>query len=215
MLRYKRIHEHFFMDTFFATKKAGKSSRKNSCCQLFVTDKGFMYVVPMTSKSEVLQAVKQFAKEIGAPEAIIFDAAAEQKSKDLRKFLGELGTTLRVLKEGTPWANKAELYIGLIKEAVQKDMKDSDCPLAFWDYCVERRAWINNLTAKETFNLHGSNAHTTITGDEGDISNLCQYRWYEWCYYRDQKKSSSSIEKYLDVYSVPQREKQMRWLSGS
>jgi hypothetical protein len=24
MLRYKRIHEYFFMDTFFATKKAGK-----------------------------------------------------------------------------------------------------------------------------------------------------------------------------------------------
>jgi hypothetical protein len=64
MLRYKRIHEYFFMDTFFATKKAEKSSRKNTCCQLFMTDKGFVYVVPMTSKSEVLQAVKQFTKEI-------------------------------------------------------------------------------------------------------------------------------------------------------
>ena len=54
MLRYKRINEHFFMDTFFATKKAGKSSGGNSCCQLFVTDKGFVYVVPMKSRSEVL-----------------------------------------------------------------------------------------------------------------------------------------------------------------
>jgi hypothetical protein len=27
MLRYKHINEHFFMDTFFATKKSGKSSR--------------------------------------------------------------------------------------------------------------------------------------------------------------------------------------------
>ena len=77
MLRYKRIHEYFFMDTFFATKNAGKSSRQNTCCQLFVSDKGFVYVVPMTSKSEVLQAVKEFAKEIGAPEAIICDAARE------------------------------------------------------------------------------------------------------------------------------------------
>jgi hypothetical protein len=32
---------------------------------------------------------------------------------------------LRVLEEGTPWKNKARLYIGLIKEAVQTDMKDS------------------------------------------------------------------------------------------
>ena len=93
----------------------------------------------MRTKSEVLQAVKQFAKEIGAPDAIICDMSHEQTSRSLRKFCGEIGTTLPVLEEGTPWANKAELYIGLIKEAVRKDMKDSNCPLAFWDYCAERR----------------------------------------------------------------------------
>jgi hypothetical protein len=188
MLRYKRINEYFFMDTFFSTKKAGKSSRGHTCCQLFVTDKGFVYVVPMKSKSEVLQAVKQFAKEIGAPDAIISDAAGEQSSQNLRKFCSEMGTTLRYLEEGTPWANKAELYIGLIKEAVRKDMKESNCPLAFWDYCVERRARINNLTAKSLFQLHGMNAHTALTGEEGDISNLSEYKWYDWCYYREQKE---------------------------
>ena len=180
MLRYKRIREHFFMDTFFATKKAGKSSRKNTCCQLFVTDKGYVYVVPMKSKSEALQAVKQFAKEIGAPEALINDMSGEQTSKPMKKFCNEIGTTLRVLEEGTPWSNKAELYIGLIKEAVRKDMKESNSPLAFWDYCVERRARINNLTAKNIFQLHVPNPHTFLTGDEGDISNLCQFKWYDW-----------------------------------
>ena len=86
---------------------------------------------------------------------------------------------LHVLEEGTPWANKAELYIGLIKEAVWNDMKDSNCPLAFWDYCVERRAQINNMMAKDMFKLHGSNAHMALVGDEGDISDLCQFGWYE------------------------------------
>ena len=100
-------------------------------------DKGFIYVVPMQTKSEVLQAVKQFAKEIGAPDAIICDMCHEQASRSLRKFCGEIGTMLHVLEEGTPWANNAKLYIGLIKEAFRKDMKDSNCPLAFWDYCVE------------------------------------------------------------------------------
>jgi hypothetical protein len=32
MLRYKRIADYFYMDTFFATKKAGKSSRGHNCC---------------------------------------------------------------------------------------------------------------------------------------------------------------------------------------
>ena len=52
------------MDTFFATKKGGQSSRGYTCCQLFVTDKGLIYVVPMKRKSEVLLAIKQFAKEL-------------------------------------------------------------------------------------------------------------------------------------------------------
>ena len=80
MLPYKRIDQYFFMDTFFSTKKAGKSTRCNTCCQLFVTDQGFIYVVPMKSRSDVLQALKQFAKEIGAPSVIIVDSAREQKS---------------------------------------------------------------------------------------------------------------------------------------
>ena len=185
MLRYKRINTHFFMDTFFATKKGGKSSRGNKCCQLFVTDKGFVYVVPMRRKSDVLQAVKQFAKEVGAPDAFVADMSGEQMSFDMKKFCNDIGTSLRALEEGTPWANKAELYIGLLKEAVRKDMREEDSPLAFWDYCVERRARINNLTAKSRFNLQGTTAHTLTTGEEGDISSLCQYKWYEWCYYRE------------------------------
>jgi hypothetical protein len=100
----------------------------------------------------------------------------------------EQGETCRpILKHEIP------LLLGLSensthnKEAVRKDMKESNCPLVFWDYCVERRARINNLTAKSIFKLHGSNAHTALTGEEGDISNLCQYKWYDWCYFLEHK----------------------------
>ena len=189
MLRYKRINKHFIMDTFFATKKAKASSHGHTCCQLFVNDKGYIYVVPMKKKSEVILAVKQFSKEVGAPEAIICDAAREQSSSDLRRFCSEMGTTLHVLEEGTPWANKAELYVGIIKEAVRLDMKEANCPLAFWDYCVERRARISNMTAKKLFQLHGSNAYTALTGEEGDISTICRYGFYDWVYYCDQNES--------------------------
>jgi hypothetical protein len=44
-------NSHFFTDTFFVTKKA-KSQRGNNCMQLFVFDKGYVYVVPLKSKSE-------------------------------------------------------------------------------------------------------------------------------------------------------------------
>ena len=123
MIRYRHIKEYFFMDTFFSTNKSGKFSRGHICCQIFVTEKKFVYVVPMKSKAEVLQSVKKFAKEIGAPDAIISDTAGEKTSKAIRKFCYKIGTNLRYLEEGTPWANKVELYIGLTKKAVRKDMK--------------------------------------------------------------------------------------------
>ena len=120
MLQYKRIKEYFYMDTFFATKKGDKSSHGNLCWQLFVTDKGFLYVVPLKRKSEVMSAVKQFTKEIGAPDAIVCEMLMEQTSPEIKTFLNDIGTTLKVLEEGTPWANKAERYIGLLKESVRR-----------------------------------------------------------------------------------------------
>ena len=87
------------------------------------------------------------------------DATGEQTSKALRNYCSDIGTTLRYLEKGTPWENKAKLFIGLIKETVRKDMNDSDCPLDFWEYCVEHRAQINNLTSKSNFILHGDNVY--------------------------------------------------------
>ena len=42
ILRYKRIKEHLLMYTFFSTNTTEKSSRGNTFCQLFVTDKSFV-----------------------------------------------------------------------------------------------------------------------------------------------------------------------------
>ena len=81
------------MDTLFATKKSGKSTRQNICCQLFVTYKGFVYVVTMNLTSGALKAVNQFVKEIGAPDAIIDDTSRDHKSKELRHFITKIGST--------------------------------------------------------------------------------------------------------------------------
>jgi hypothetical protein len=186
MLRYKRISTHFFTDTFFVTKKA-RSTRGHNCIQLFVSDKGFVYVVPMKSKGEFPYALKMFAKEIGVPPALIMDPAGEQTSNKVKKFAREISMTLRILEEHTQWANLAEKYIGLIKQAVRKDMLESDCPIVLWDYCVEWRARVNNMTAKDLFQLQSMNPHLATTGEEGDISNICVFKFYDWCYYWDQK----------------------------
>jgi hypothetical protein len=98
---------------------------------------------------------------------------------------------LRVLEAETQWVNRAELYIGLIKEATQKDMRLSRSPIVLWDYCMERIALIYQCTTKRLFQLNGTNPYTATLGDQADISNLCQFGWYEWVYYRDSTASFS------------------------
>ena len=60
-------------------------------------------------------ALKMFAKDIGAPNTIICDADREHISQPVRQFCDRISTSIRVLEEGTPWADRAELYIGLLK----------------------------------------------------------------------------------------------------
>ena len=60
------------MDTFQVTAKA-ISQRKNRYMQLFVSDTGYMFVYPMKLKTEIPNAVKPFAKQIGVPKSLICD----------------------------------------------------------------------------------------------------------------------------------------------
>ena len=71
MLRYRIIKSYFFTDTFFVTKKA-YISIGYTCMQIFVSDKGYVFIAAMKSVSEFPKALKMFAKEVGVPEAIIY-----------------------------------------------------------------------------------------------------------------------------------------------
>ena len=63
MLRYRRIQSVFFTDTMFAQPKA-KSLRGNTCCQVFVSDKGFVAVYAMKSQTEFQTALHWFCKQL-------------------------------------------------------------------------------------------------------------------------------------------------------
>ena len=128
MLRYRRLNYHFFTDTFFVTKKA-RSTRGYTCMQIFVSNKGFVKLYPMKNQRDYPQALRLFAKDVGAADILVCDPHPSQKSHEVKDFLNKIGTTLRLLEQNTQWANRAELYVGLVKEAVRKDMCSSGSPL--------------------------------------------------------------------------------------
>ena len=139
----------------------------------------------MKKEADYILALKEFAKDVGAPDVLTCDSARTEKKREVKDFCTQIGTTLHILEAETQWANQAELFCGLVKEATCKYLCCSGCPIVLWDYCMEWRVLIFQVTAKKLFQLHGSNPHTATFGTQADISNLCLFGWYEWVYYRD------------------------------
>ena len=80
-------------------------------------------------------------------------------------FCNKIGTTLKLLEQGTQWAKRAELYVGLVKEAARKYIRLSHSHLVLWDYAAERCAAIISLTARDLFQFQGINPHTVTFGE--------------------------------------------------
>lgn len=186
MLRYQHIREYFYMDTMFASAKSGVTTRGNMCLQLFVTDRGFVFVCPLKAKRDLPHAMRLFFKRVGVPDAIICDGGKEQVQGETGKLLRDSGTMIRRIEPNTPWANRAERYIGMFKQSVRDVLQETNCPIRLWDYCAEHQARINNATARNLYQLGSTTPYHTIYHREPDISNICQFKFYDWCYYREQ-----------------------------
>ena len=190
MLRYKRISAPLFMDTYFADSKHTISTRDNVCAQLFVSDFNFVHIVPMKRRKDMHHALKQMFKTVGVPPDLICDGAKEQVQGEARKLVNKVNSNIKELEAESPWSNRAELFIGIVKAAIKKDLKDSNCPMVLWDYCSQYRARILNATARPTcYALDGQVPWTKMTGQPLDISNICEFKWYEWIYFRDHTSS--------------------------
>ena len=105
MIRYKRINGQFFTNNLFATAKV-KLTRVNICCQIFLSDKGFVAVYPMESKSQFESALHQFYKDIGVSYTLVVDPSGDQKIKSVSRYCHQVGTTLNTLEESTQWDNQ-------------------------------------------------------------------------------------------------------------
>jgi hypothetical protein len=191
-LRYKRFVDCvFFTDTLQVTGKA-KSTRGYTHVQVYVSDKGFIFIYFMTgtNQKEYLQALKAFCREVGVPETLVCDPHPSQHSREVKNYLAEVGTRLKVLERSTQWADLAERFIGLLKSGVRADLRESNAPMVLWDYCLDRRVMIMNLTARTTHKLRGINPYTATHFQTADISNIATFGWFEWVYCLEDSKSS-------------------------
>ena len=156
MLRNKRLDACFYVDTFYAKKaKSMKSILQSTCFQLFVTDKGYIYVCQLEKESDVRLEINIFTKHIGVSKALVTDGSKAKTSDDVKRFCIKIGTTLKILEQGVLWANLLETCIGILKAIMSKEMSESNSSLRLWDYCVELIHSVHNLMSTNEFKLQG------------------------------------------------------------
>ena len=142
---------------------------------------------------------------------LIFDGHQSQTSIKLKILCDQLGTILKILEKGTPWANIAELYIGILKEEFRKDMRASHSPMLLWDYVIEHYSLIHSTIPRPLFHNTGLTPHEVTLGAPADISNTYVYVWYEWTLYCNHRAFPENRYK-LGIVIVPIKMKVIKYL---
>ena len=178
--RYKGLRNTFYSDTAFSKVK---SLRGNACVQLF-SDRDFVWVHPMKSKSEAGCALQHFQEDVGTPRVLVVDGSQEQTGKKSEFFerTRKSNVVLRTTEPYTPRQNSSEGVIGRLKKKWRTRMLKSHVPTRLWDYGFVYESEIMNRTARGDNKL---TAYERIAGETPDISEWMDYGFYDWVYFWD------------------------------
>ena len=180
ILQYCRLMTPMYSDMMFVSKRAGKSHRNFTCAQIFATDFGWVEVVPMEVERNIHLAFKHVFKDFGVPESMIVDGAKSQVKGKTKELCDMAQCEICELEKDTPSSNQAKHAIKSLKNDTKKYMNLANSLLVFWCYCIERRATIHQLSAKNNFFLNDIVPHSNLTGDRADISHVAYFQWYKW-----------------------------------
>lgn len=104
-LRYRRLNTTMFTDTYFSSVK---STRGNTCAQVWTNDLEWTRIDPMPSKKYAHHSAQKLFKNDGVPSKIVMDGAKEQTQGQFKKACQDASVLVQRLEYNTPWANRAE-----------------------------------------------------------------------------------------------------------
>jgi len=65
-------------------------------------------------------------------------------------------------------------------------MVHAGAPKPFWADAIELEAYVHSNTAHDIFILPGEVPEMVISGETSDISQFCEFAFYDWIMFRDQ-----------------------------
>jgi hypothetical protein len=173
-----------YTDTAFCHHKY-KSPRGSIGCQLFGTDFGWSRAFPLPQKKDAHEALSLVFRRDGVPHKIVCDGAKESKNSTFHKKSKEAGCGFSVTEPYSPWQNTCEREIREVKKGVTRTLVQTEAPIRTWDWCMEWESAVRSLTALDIYQLNGRVPHALISGETPDISQYCEFGFWQWVKFRD------------------------------
>jgi len=182
MLRYKRLPHAVFSDTLIA----GTTSRQgNKVAQAYATSFGWSRIHPMQQKGEAHNTLSLLFQRDGVPPTMIVDNSKEQTQGDFRRKLHEADCHLKQTEPYSPWMQACEGCIRELKRGSSRQMIRTGSPKCLWDHSIELQAYIRSCTSNGIYMTAGQTPETIMSRSTADISNICEFAWFDWVMFRD------------------------------
>jgi hypothetical protein len=76
-------------------------------------------------------------------------------------------------------------------------------PRILWDHCIQLEALIRSLTGNSVYMTNGKVTETIMTGSTADISQICEFGWYDWVMFRNNVPTFPDVKLILGRYLGP------------
>lgn len=198
-LRYKQLSRHsgpFYCDFL----KAGVKSIRNYMGGVLYTHKcGFKKFYPCENETqnETGRSLRGLVEMVGLPPSLHSDNHRNFKEGLFKRLLRKFGIYATYTEPHSPWQNRAEPAIGEVKSYARRLMQKTDAPIRLWCFCYEYSADVLSLLASGRFELQGRTPYEFIMNYTPDISEYVSYRWFQWCWYYDERTKTKSLCRWL------------------
>ena len=160
--------------------------------QFFVGQKSNEWkVYPLRTEANNIDALQDYTRTVGAPDAIRSDnAQSEVADKEWKSHLRSLSVEQQSTVPHSPWMNFAERKIGQLNSMVVQCLREFGAPLTMHDWCQVWCCDVHNIAASRK--LGWLCPSTIVNGHTADISPFRFHFWEPVWYYQPGVKSPKS-----------------------
>ena len=139
----------------------------------------------MTKKSDAPFALDRLFRHEGVPPKMIMDGSKEQNLGDFTRKLRDAGCHRKQIEPHSPWMNLCEGEIRELKRGSTRKMLKRNEPKKIWDHCLDLESRIRSAITLPCFDLDHKTPEAKIYGMSSDISDICEFEFYEWVMFND------------------------------